>query len=669
MRAGLTRGFTVAGLLALGLAAAAAGATPPHAGHENRERIAPGYERLAQRAGHDGRVRVIARYRTASPEHGSPQRRQAAQRVRGLLSARGVQPLRSLRMKPLEVYQLDREQLDALLDSGLFEQVVEDRLNAPTVKDSVPAIGGDVAHNFGLTGNGAAVAVIDTGVDTSHAVFGGRVVEQACFSTTYAPYGSTSLCPDGSDNQVGAGAAAPCADLCDHGTHVAAIAVGSEAGRPGVAPDANLIAIQAFSRFSRDTECGAGKAPCVLAYDSDLLAALDYVASLTAVHEVAAVNLSLSGGRYTSACTDSPYTAYFDVLRAQGVLPVAASGNNSFTDSLGSPACSPSAVSVGSVNDQDDSVSSWSNSAGYLDLLAPGQGIRAALPGGGYGYKSGTSMAAPHVAGAAALVRAAQPGLDADQVQALLGAQAATVVDSRNALAFPRLDLGLVATALAGPGELPSITITAPAPATVIAVDEGPIELLANASDPQDGDISASITWRSSLDGAITSPAALSTGEHLLTATARDSVGFSAADSVTVHIVNRPVVQILAPLPGAQVVEGRELLLTGIASDAEDGDLSAGITWTSSLDGVIATGASATVSLSKGTHTLAASVTDADGYSPGDPPQVTVTVAPDDDGDGVPGTIDNCPLTANPDQADADADGVGDACDYPGAGC
>jgi subtilisin family serine protease len=656
-------------LLAAGLAAIFAAAGVVHAGPADRERVAPGYERLKERAGRDGLVRVIARYRTANPDPDSPQHRQARQQVRRLLSAHDVKRLRSLRRRPLEVYQLDTEQLDALLDSGLFEQVVQDRLNTPTVKDSVPAIGGDVAHNFGLTGNGTALAIIDTGVDTSHAVFGGRVIAEACFSTTYPRYASTSLCPDGSDSQVGAGAAAPCASLCDHGTHVAAIAAGSEAGRPGVAPDANIVAIQAFSLFSREDECGVGKAPCVLAYDSDLLAALDHVTSLTDVYDIAAVNLSLSQGRYTSACNDSPYTAYFDVLRAQGVLPVASSGNNSFTDSLGSPACSPSAVSVGSVKEGDDTVSTWSNSAAFLDMIAPGQGIRAALPGGGYGYKSGTSMAAPHVTGAAALVRAAQPGLDADQVQALLGTEAATVLDSRNGLAFPRLDLGLVAAALAGPGELPSVAITAPAPAMVIAVDEGPVNLVATASDPQDGDVSASITWNSSLDGAVTSPATLSAGEHLLTATARDSVGFSATDSVTVHIVNKPGIQVLSPLPGAQVIEGLGLALAGVASDVEDGDLSAAITWTSSLDGAVATGASATVSLSPGTHTLGASVTDSDGHSPTNPPQLTVTVLPDHDGDGVPSNLDNCPMTANPDQADTDDNGVGDACDYPGAGC
>lgn len=646
-----------------------ASTAPAFAGPGDRERVAPGYERLKERAGRDGRVRVIARYRAASEDPDSPQRRRVLQQVGRLLSTHDVKRLRSLRRRPLEVYQLDTRQLDALLDSGLFEQVVEDRLNAPTVEDSVPAIGGDVAHNFGLTGNGATVAIIDTGVDTNHAVFGGRMVAEACFSTTYAPYASISLCPDGNDTQVGAGAAQPCADLCDHGTHVAAIAAGSEAGKPGVAPDANLVAIQVFSLFSREDECGAGKAPCVLAYDSDLLAALDHVSSLTAVYDIASVNLSLASGRYTSACNDSPYTAYFDVLRAQGVLPVAASGNNGFTDSLGSPACSPSAVSVGSVKDQDDTVSTWSNSAAYLDLLAPGQGIRAALPGGGYGYKSGTSMAAPHVAGAAALVRAAQPGLDAGQVQALLATEAATVVDSRNGLGFPRLDLGLVAAALAGPGELPSIAIASPAPGAVIAVDEGPVNLVASASDPQDGDVSASITWRSSLDGAVTSPASFSTGEHLLTATARDSMGFSASASVTVHIVNKPGIQVLAPLPGAELVEGLGLALAGTATDAEDGDLSAGITWTSSIDGVVATGASATVLLSPGTHALEANVTDSDGYSPTSPPHVTVTVLPDHDGDGVPGDSDNCPLIANPDQADADANGVGDACDYPGAGC
>ncbi|MGB1139363.1 MAG: S8 family serine peptidase [Halioglobus sp.] len=654
--------------ISLGLACIAIAAAPLYADPDNRKRIAPRYEQLQQHAQQRGLVRVIAKYKASDTRPGSTQRIRASAQAGALLKKLGVDRVRVLRRMPMEVYRVNAQQLDRLLDSNLFELLVEDSLNAPSVKDSVPAIGGDLAHNFGLTGNGVTVAIIDTGVDASHPVFGGRVVAEGCFSTNSGRYNSSSLCPNGRDTQIGNGAAAPCASYCDHGTHVAAIAAGAEAGRPGVAPDASIIAIQAFSFFSGEAECGAGRAPCLLAYDSDLLAALDYVESLTSVYDIASVNMSLSGGEYSSPCTRSPYTAYFDDLRNAGVLPVASTGNNGYTGAVGSPACSPSAVAVGSVNEQNDVVSSWSNAAAFIDILAPGQGIRAAVPGGGYAYKSGTSMAAPHVAGAAALVHAAQPALGPAGILELMTTEAATVSDSRNGLSFPRLDLGLLTTALAGPGELPSITITSPAASSVFAIDDGPVTLSATATDPQDGDIGASLAWFSSLDGAVTSPANLSSGVHLLQATAYDAVGFSATESVTVRIVNRPTVQVLSPLPGTEFIEGASLTLTGTASDAEDGDLASAITWTSSLEGLVANGASAPVVLGPGQHTLTASVIDSDGYSPAVPPLVTIRILPDHDGDGVPNNTDNCPLTANPDQQDLDGNGVGDICDVPG-GC
>lgn len=126
--------------------------------------------------------------------------------------------------------------------------------------ESTSLIAAESAWNKGVTGNGVYVAVLDTGVKTNHEMFVGKNIIEACFSTTYGPYQSTTVCPNGQNVQVGSGAAAPNAG--DHGTHVAGIALGNNTshspGEPlsGVAHGADLVAVQIFSRFDSFDICG-----------------------------------------------------------------------------------------------------------------------------------------------------------------------------------------------------------------------------------------------------------------------------------------------------------------------------------------------------------------------------------------------------------------------------
>jgi len=409
-----------------------------------RQQVAPAYEELERRARDYGRVRVLARARETAVELPALRRQLALQRAARFAARRGLAPMRSLRRNGLQVYQLSPDQLAAFVDSGEFASVAEDRLNRPLLAQSLPLIGADVAHQLDNTGNGAVVAILDTGVDAAHPAFGGRVVAEACFSSNYAPHSATSLCPNGQESQVGIGAAAPCPSQCAHGTHVASIAAG-----PGVAPDAGIVAIQVFSRFA-DSDICDGAAQCVLAYDSDILAGLAHVEALTATHIIAAANLSLGGGSYSTHCDGSYFKPAMDDLAALGVATVVSSGNGGLSGAVGSPACVSTAVSVGSVSDVSDSVLSFSNSAAILDMLAPGGGITAAVPGGGYQTWWGTSMAAPHVAGAFAVVKAAAPGMSVADIQALFSATGSMVLDTRNGLTFPRLGLGAATGALEG---------------------------------------------------------------------------------------------------------------------------------------------------------------------------------------------------------------------------
>src|SRR6185436_20093099 len=131
---------------------------------------------------------------------------------------------------------------------------------------------------------------------------------------------------------------------------------------------------------------------------------------------IAAVNMSLGGGMYTSQATcDADHAsrkAIIDQLRSVNIATVVASGNNGFINATSAPACISTAVSVGSVTDgafgsTPDEVNLFSNSASFVSLLAPGEAINSSIPGGGFAIFDGTSMAAPHVAGTWALLKQA----------------------------------------------------------------------------------------------------------------------------------------------------------------------------------------------------------------------------------------------------------------------
>ncbi len=383
-------------------------------------------------------VAAVAEARLGSARLIADQRARIRQRRRRLeqaLAASGVRVLRGYERLPLVALEVPHADLPALAARDEVLEITGDRWFRPQLRESTQLIEAPVPWLHGYDGAGWHVAVLDTGVDAGHPAFEGRVDMEACFS-------AVGDCPGGATEASGPGSATPCAAPgCHHGTHVAGIVAGRDAIFTGVAPGAHLIAVQIFSELSGDI-CGGGT--CPLAFTSDIVSGLEYVYGLRDQVQIAAVNMSLSGGSFVSQAQcdleNTPARVAIDQLRAAGIATVVAAGNSGLVDALGAPACISSAISVGSTT-KAGLVSAFSNSASFLDLLAPGSRITSALPGGVFGTMSGTSMASPHVAGAWALRRELAPEASVDDVLMALKSTGAMIFDPGNALELPLIQL------------------------------------------------------------------------------------------------------------------------------------------------------------------------------------------------------------------------------------
>jgi subtilisin len=427
---------------------------------------------LISKAQAQGSVRVILALQTSYQPEGrlrsapavQAQRRAIANAQNALLGEmanRNVTAIRKFAFIPHLVVQADADALARLANSPNVASIAEDRLRRPSLMVSVPLIGAPNAWAAGFSGAGQVVAILDTGIDETHPFLAARVVSEACFSSTYPPDTAASLCPGGVPQSTDPGSGIYCdynsIPICVHGTHVAGIAAGRDNGSigfSGVAKNANIISIQVYSYFSN---CG-----CIQAYDSDILSGLERVQTLSSIFSIAAANLSLGGGSYTTrAACDLDYSAYLDMignLRSLNIATVIASGNDYSSNSIEAPGCVTGAISVGATQDGSlgtavDEVSSFSDSASFLSLLAPGQYIYSSIPAGVYQYqwKSGTSMATPHVTGAWAVLKSARPYATVDQILTALSVTGKPITDPRNGITTPRIRVDAAVLSIADP--------------------------------------------------------------------------------------------------------------------------------------------------------------------------------------------------------------------------
>ncbi|MBI3036914.1 S8 family serine peptidase [Candidatus Woesearchaeota archaeon] len=299
----------------------------------------------------------------------------------------------------------DADRVAAIAAGNDVESISQRGEFYPTLDSSVPVIKADSFWNAGYKGNGVRVAVLDTGIDKAHPMLKNKVVAEKDFSNS----GSA-------------------ADDCGHGTHVAGIVAGSKANGgtyDGVAPGAQLINAKVLNLDSNG-KCG-GYVDYIIAaigwaLDPDGNSATDDGAKV--------ISMSLGGKGETSASLESELKAAV----AKGVVVVVSSGNcgsgcpsfdcGSFRG-VTWPGNSPSVITVGAVDDAKkvacfSSGENVKNVGIKPDFAAPGVDVTSSVPGSGYESMKGTSMAAPHVSGAVALMLSKNPSLKQDDAKRVL---------------------------------------------------------------------------------------------------------------------------------------------------------------------------------------------------------------------------------------------------------
>ena len=315
------------------------------------------------------------------------------------------------------------------------------------VKNSMEVVGADVAWELGATGKGWYVAVLDTGIRNTHEMFRGKDIVEQCYalgdSWIYdSPIGD---CPNGREEMSGPGSAAPYAERFGHGSHVAGIATGNNGvDRFGVAKDADIIMVQVFSYISSWADVGS--------WNSDQVKGLEFVYLKRTTYRIASVNMSLGASEWTDFCESDARADIIANLKAVGIPTVISSGNDAYCNGVNSPACAPDAVAVNGsdIYDQEYRWGNWHDV--MVDLMAPGVTI---LSAGGfsdtfYSTRSGTSMAAPHVAGAWAVLRQIKPVASVQEIQDILQRTGTLIQSDRcpQATPKPRIDVGSAVNSL-----------------------------------------------------------------------------------------------------------------------------------------------------------------------------------------------------------------------------
>ncbi|MBW3003035.1 S8 family serine peptidase [Candidatus Woesearchaeota archaeon] len=324
----------------------------------------------------------------------------------------------------------DSSEIHALENDPDVERIIFNKKLHATLTSSRPVINADDVlsrqiNGTNITGDGVTVCVIDSGIDTDHPLFNDRIIAEYCYCD-YSNHGSGGCCADATTEDTSG------EDDYGHGTHVAGI-VAANGSVIGVAPGADLIAMKVMDSNGEGT-------------DWSIAAGIDWCVDHATEYNISIITMSLGTDAFYNEST-CPVNIFaieqaMAVAHEAGIYITAASGNNCASSGVVYPACSPNATSV-AASDDSDNMASFSCTGTALDVVAPGVAIVSAAIGGGTVSNQGTSMATPHVAGAAALMIQERRLLGLsdyghDDIEAVLkNSSIVNVTDGQN---FPRID-------------------------------------------------------------------------------------------------------------------------------------------------------------------------------------------------------------------------------------
>jgi serine protease len=508
--------------------------------------------------------------------------------------------------------------------------------------ESHPLTEVNLAQAGGYVGTGAVIAFIDDGIDLGHAAFSGKYLGGRDFADN--------------DND-------PSIDCLNqsHGTAVAGVALGNGGGVLGVAPAAKFV----FLKIQSSGICGSSS------LDGDIVGAIDWATANQATYGIDIISMSLGGGLYSSESncdgSSSIYRNAVENAAAAGITVLAASGNNGMCDEISRPACFSAVISVGATFDETngetwgwcvnrnscantqrhsacgvsaraafqeviaDHVIVYSNSASFLDIVAPSTCATTALAGGGtVECFGGTSSSTPFAAGTAALaVQAAGKGVlsPADMLDVLAGT-GDLVSDPKNGRISPRvnaLSVVLEAADYGGGEPPPNIPPTA---GFTFSCTELTCTFTDTSSDSDGSIASRSWTFGDGSSSIATNPSHTyaAGGTYTVTLSVTDDVGAEDSTSQSVTVTATPPANV--PPTAAFTYSCSDLTcdFTDTSSDS-DGSI-ASRSWTFG-DGSSSTATHPSHSYAAGgTYIVTLTVTDDGGADDSTSQSVTVSAPP-----------------------------------------